>query len=128
MNYCENCGKNNPETAVFCAGCGINLNQAKAEEESRKTEQLKKRVPIAALTLSVCGLICFIALPAQIIGLALGIYGLKLNQRKNTLSLISIILSVLGIFLFILLAVLVAVNFDSVVSQEIFSLIGSNIG
>ena len=117
MNYCENCGKNNPETAVFCSACGVNL-------EEKKKANLQKKVPLTAFLLSCCGCLCFPALPVQLLSLGLGIYGLKLNHHKSSFSWAAIFLSLLGILLFTAMAIGIALHWDTILEWEIFGLIG----
>lgn len=128
MNYCENCGKNNPETAVFCSACGANLEEEKKKTEEKKKANLQKKVPVTAFLLSCCGCLCFLALPVQLLSLGLGIYGLKLNHHKSSFSWAAILLSLLGTLLFTAAAIGIALHWDTILEWEIFSLIGRYLG
>lgn len=127
MNYCEKCGKDNTETALYCSACGANLSKAKETAKAEK-RVFEKRIPIAALVLACCGLLCFLAFPAQIIALGLGVYGLRLNNGKSPLSVTAVCLSVIGILIFAATVFLIAANFDTVVGWEIFGLANKYIG
>lgn len=127
MNYCENCGKNNSEQALYCSACGAEIQITKAKAEADKKELLKKRIPVTALILSLCGLVCFIALPVQILAFCLALYGLKLNRGKSALSVTAIALSVLGAVFFTGVAVWIAANFETVIGWSVFSAINGTL-
>ena len=126
---CKSCGYENAEGSVFCANCGASMEAPVAEVvadqpyvETPVVAEKKKAEPmgIIAMILGILGLLgstfcsclcgCLGGSPALIMciaGVVLGIIGLNKSKKqgeKNTMALVGIILSGVGILLFIISA------------------------
>ena len=126
---CKSCGYENAEGSVFCANCGASMEAPVAEVvadqpyvETPVVAEKKKAEPmgIIAMILGILGLLgstfcsclcgCLGGSPALIMciaGVVLGIIGLNKSKKqgeKNTMALVGIILSGVGILLFIIFA------------------------
>lgn len=126
---CKSCGYENAEGSVFCANCGASMEAPVAEVvadqpyvETPVVAEKKKAEPmgIIAMILGILGLLgstfcsclcgCLGGIPALIMciaGVVLGIIGLNKSKKqgeKNTMALVGIILSGVGILLFIIFA------------------------
>ena len=126
---CKSCGYENAEGSVFCANCGASMEAPVAEVvadqpyvETPVVAEKKKAEPmgIIAMILGIVGLLgstfcsclcgCLGGSPALIMciaGVVLGIIGLNKSKKqgeKNTMALVGIILSGVGILLFIIFA------------------------
>ena len=126
---CKSCGYENAEGSVFCANCGASMEAPVAEVvadqpyvETPVVAEKKKAEPmgIIAMILGILGLLgstfcsclcgCLGGSPALIMciaGVVLGIIGLNKSKKQgetNTMALVGIILSGVGILLFIIFA------------------------
>lgn len=96
MGFCSNCGTETVEGAFFCGECGELLTEniiGKSEEPSTDVEDPGRRLGIIAMATSIF----------PIIGIIVGLYGLKksttskgrtLNYYGLTLSFIVIIIAI----------------------------------
>ncbi len=93
--FCENCGKEIDEKAFVCLGCGVKTNSVSSESEDG---------PIGTL-----GLVCFLW---PLIGLILYLVWKESKPKKASgagkAALWGVIFTVIIIFLFILLAILMS--------------------
>lgn len=112
--YCRNCGKDNPETAQVCDGCGAALELADAQPAQTQQTGALKTSPLAIWSL-VCSLAGCLCLLPGIPGLILGIMGLKQVKERpqeytgSGLAIAGIvvsIVSILGLSIAILSAIL----------------------
>lgn len=130
---CKSCGYENAEGSVFCANCGASMEAPVAVEPVVETSYAqpaevvapKKKadgMTITALILSIVGLVgnticsclcgCLGGSPAlimSIVGLILGIIAMnksKKNGEKNNMALTAVILSGVGILMFIIFALI----------------------
>lgn len=126
---CKSCGYENAEGSVFCANCGASMEAPVAEVvvdqpivEAPVVAEKKKSEPMGIISMilgivgllgsTICSCLCGClggspALLMCIAGVVLGVIGMNKSKKlgeKNTMALVGIILSGVGILLFIIFA------------------------
>lgn len=119
---CTKCGAPLPENAAFCANCGAEC-QPPVQAQPVQTQYVYAQPPVQqnnsrygmAIAAMVLGIVsactCWVGVPLAIVGLILGILGLKTPKGKG-MAIAGIVISavVLAIWLTLLLIGLFAVG------------------
>lgn len=122
--FCPNCGTQNPDGTVFCAGCGTNLNAQQAPAQQPVYQQPVYRQPasvpgkgagITGMVLGIVALVMFcvwyISIPCAIIGAALSGVSMKKAQEagtKNGMAVAGLVCSVIALAICVIYIILVA--------------------
>ena len=122
MSFCQNCGKEIPENASFCPGCGTAVTSATPAPKAENTPQNNKLCPESHLALAIISTI-LCCLPLGAVGIIkasrvstqfqAGDYegALKSSADAKKWSIIAIICGAVGVlayFAIIVVAALVA--------------------
>ena len=57
--YCQTCGHENPEDAMFCKDCVVRLRDASGGESAKPSSKWLLAIPIGSLILGIIGLLTF---------------------------------------------------------------------
>lgn len=114
MAFCKNCGSNIDDNAVVCPKCGVATD--KMTEKKRGAGGLS----IASLVLGIVAVAfncCFyyISIPCSIVGLCLGIAGVK--KDHSGVGKAGIVLSIISIVFTILCMTVLAAFYSSLLSS-----------
>lgn len=135
MKKCSVCGVLNEDHAEKCEVCGVLFpTETIPKQELPKTvpvspiqvpkpekkESLAEKQALAGFLLSIGGLLCFFALPFQLIGLCLSVAGIK-SQNRKLLSVTGIIFSVMGLLATAIFLLILILNSESIANSTFFS-------
>jgi hypothetical protein len=133
MKICKVCGVNNEDNASFCTSCGVRIENDNSEKQNEvqnlpqnkpikvKTEKtFTDKKAIVSIILSSIGLFCFIAIPAQIMGLLFGIGGIK-SKRFKPLAVIGIIFSSISLIISVFIIVFIFNNLNNILETNFFN-------
>ena len=120
MSFCQNCGKEIPENASFCPGCGTAVTSATPAPKTENTPQNNKVCPESHLALAIISTI-LCCLPLGAVGIVkasrvsaqfqAGNYeaALKSSADAKKWSIIAIITGVVGILAYFAIIIVAAV-------------------
>ena len=82
---CPQCGRENPDTALYCGGCGAGIGKEvpAASPQAPSLPPKTSGLAVASLIFGILGLLCLLPIIGSIVGLVLGIMALVAINRSQ---------------------------------------------